>query len=234
MSGPGPASLKSIQRGSISVMTECGAPSLWRGVAAGVTVLFAITGLVSLVVHSMTPGACRPTPVAWPDDSALTRDQTRPMLLLFLHPFCPCSRATLTELERILARNPDRTRTEIVFVRPKGAPQGWESSPLQQRAEAIPGVVVTLDRDGREAARFGAETSGHACLYTADGRLAFSGGLTAARGHEGESIGRESIEALIRGQTVATSRADVFGCPLRTPDSSTICRKEAPCSRPSR
>jgi hypothetical protein len=65
-----------------------------------------------------------------------------------------------------------------------------------------------------EAGRFGAETSGHTLLYGADGRLLFSGGITASRGHAGENAGESAIIALVNHQTPLRSQTLVFGCSL--------------------
>src|SRR3954463_15141423 len=40
----------------------------------------------------------------WPAASKLGSTPTRPTLVLFLHPRCPCSRASLTELEALFAK----------------------------------------------------------------------------------------------------------------------------------
>ncbi len=72
--------------------------------------------------------------------------------------------------------------------------------------------------DGDEARRFGAATSGHVMLYDAAGRLHFSGGITPARGHEGDSLGRDAVIDLIEAYRSAGRRCSpVFGCPLATP-----------------
>jgi hypothetical protein len=75
-------------------------------------------------------------------------------------------------------------------------------------------VKVVVDPEGLEAGRFGAETSGHTLLYGTDGRLLFSGGLTASRGHAGENVGESAIIALVNHQTPLRSQTLVFGCAL--------------------
>jgi hypothetical protein len=73
---------------------------------------------------------------------------------------------------------------------------------------------MVLDRDGAESRRFRTETSGHALLYDAGGRLLFSGGITVARGHAGDNAGLGAIEALVAGEPAARRRTLVFGCAL--------------------
>jgi hypothetical protein len=85
---------------------------------------------------------------------------------------------------------------------------------LWRRAAAIPGVIALRDRDGAKAKSFGAETSGDVIAYGNDGRLLFHGGLTAARGHEGDSFGRQRLLAVLRGETPDRRDSPVFGCNL--------------------
>jgi hypothetical protein len=99
-----------------------------------------------------------------------------------------------------------------LLVRPEGAPSGWEATDLADAAKKIPGVEVHVDVDGREARAFGAVVSGHALLFDPAGALLFSGGLTAARGHEGDSVGQASILAALRGGPSGAASAATFGC----------------------
>jgi hypothetical protein len=78
----------------------------------------------------------------------------------------------------------------------------------------IPGVHVVDAPGGREAASFGAETSGHVVSYTPDGSLRFRGGITVARGHEGDNRGKETVLSLIAGSRPSTEQHPVYGCPL--------------------
>jgi hypothetical protein len=55
--------------------------------------------------------------------------------------------------------------------------------------------------------------SGQVLAYDGQGRLAFNGGITASRGHEGDSAGRSAVEAMLAGRRHAAT-AFVFGCLL--------------------
>lgn len=138
----------------------------------------------------------------------------RPRLLMFLHPKCPCSAASLTELAKIVARIDNAAATEIVFVVPEDVEPGWERTELYARAAAIPGVTVATDPGGIKAKEFGARTSGFAVLLGTDGRPLFRGGINRARGHEGESAGSRALLALLAGEPPAENTAPVYGCPL--------------------
>jgi hypothetical protein len=131
---------------------------------------------------------------------------------MLAHPRCPCTRSSLAELARLTARGD--ADVWVLFLRPEGATAGWEKTGLWDTAAAIPGVQVLADADGTAARAFGAETSGHVLFYDATGALRFSGGITAARGHEGPSAGGDSILAALRGNAPAQDHTPTFGCPL--------------------
>jgi len=97
---------------------------------------------------------------------------------------------------------------------PESPDPSWMQGDLAVLAGRIPGVQVIADLEGREAARFDVQTSGQALLYDASGALRFQGGITPARGHEGDSVGRKAILDVIDGSEPATKAAAVFGCEI--------------------
>jgi len=173
-----------------------------------------LTGLTLVARHANTPGLTGQAPSGWPSPSEIHRASGQPTFLLFAHPLCPCTRASLAEFADVAARRPAAAQLWVVFYKPQGAATVWEESDQCRTAAAIPGVNLWFDVDGVEARRFGAATSGLAMLYTADGRLAFQGGITPARGHTGANAGHQAIEALLAGARPATVRTPVFGCKL--------------------
>jgi hypothetical protein len=179
-----------------------------------VWVLGLALGFTLLWKYKMRPGDADATPATWPSESRIARSPDRATLVLFAHPECPCTRASLAELARLLARFDDRLTAKVVFLRPSDVGTAWDGSDLWRAASAIPGVTAVRDDDGVEATRFRAATSGAAALYDARGRLLFSGGLTSARGHEGDSAGIQRISSLLRTGTADRSDAPVFGCSL--------------------
>jgi hypothetical protein len=182
--------------------------------AVGLWLVLVVTGFGVLTKYASTAGDAGRAAETWPAESRFDRDRERPTLVLFLHPQCPCSRATIEELDRLLAESQGRLGVRVVFVRPSGMPAGWEHTDLWRRAAAIPGVSVAADVGGVEARQFGARTSGQALLYEPDGRLLFRGGLTAARGHAGDSPGGDALRAILAGNASAIEDIPVFGCPL--------------------
>ena len=171
-------------------------------------------GLCAMSAYELTPGAGAAAHDCWPTGTSLTRDCDHPTLVMFVHPRCPCSFASLSELTSLAERCRDRLSVRIIFVRPVGLNRVDKNSPLWKSAEEVPGAMIVTDPDGVEAARFGARTSGEALLYARDGRLIFQGGLTWARGHSGGSVGQEAVLSLIETGRAAKTRTAVFGCPL--------------------
>lgn len=185
------------------------AAKLSWGIAIGGWLALTSASFVVLAHYSGTPGQPAPASADWPADSALRRSDARMTLVMLAHPHCPCTQASLSELERLLARTGGAADAFVVF-----AMAGEAESPLIDRARAIPDLEVVIDRDGRETARFGAATSGHVVLYDRDGALRFSGGITAARGHEGDNQGSDALRQMIMGHESDAPRAHTFGCEL--------------------
>jgi hypothetical protein len=186
----------------------------WRiGGLIGVWCLCAAAGLGALLLYASTPAQQTIAPRQWPASSAMSRAANRPTLVMFVHPFCPCSRASLSELNVLATRCQGRVALRIVFVWPKDLPRGDDSS-LYSDAQTIPDAVVSIDEDSVEADRFEATTSGETLLYAVDGRLLFQGGLTWARGHEGDNAGREAVISWIETNRAPLSSTPVFGCAL--------------------
>lgn len=181
-------------------------------------IAISFAGLSSLTKYKAEPGSQGVASAGWPAGSRLRRDPDRPTLVLFLHPRCPCSRASLEELVAILSRAGHRARVLVALYRPSAEPESWGKTDVWRKAADLPGVTALFDLDGMEARRFGASTSGHAVLYDAGGRLRFSGGITGARGRLGDNPGRRAvIEFLVSGASRGAG-APVFGCPILEDD----------------
>ena len=162
-------------------------------------VMAVLAGFAALMRYATTPGAAGPAAVMWPTASVLTPDPQRANLVVLAHPRCPCTRATMDELERLLTRCQGLVAVHVLLYRPHASPENWEKTDLWQRAAALPGASVQADDDGIQAGLFGAATSGHVLLYDRDGRLLFSGGITNTRGHAGASDGADAILSLLTG-----------------------------------
>src|SRR6266568_718383 len=72
---------------------------LWLGLIVG--------GYAWLLRYSFAAGKASASPHTIPSSVASQAPSARPQLFLALHPRCPCSRATLSELATILSRAPE-------------------------------------------------------------------------------------------------------------------------------
>ncbi len=158
-------------------------------------------GLRELARYETSSGERVAGPSQWPAASALPRGPGF-SLVMFLHPDCPCSRASLDELEVVAATG--RVTIVVAFSAEEG--DMWD------RAGRIRGVARVVD-DGSEAKRFGARTSGHVVVFDARGALRFAGGITGSRGHAGNNVGRKAVELVLAGDPGPAEHA-VFGCAL--------------------
>jgi hypothetical protein len=183
------------------------------GAAWVCTVVF---GAYQLWSYESTPSAPAHAPLTWPADTRVSREAGLPTLVMLVHPRCPCTQATIGELAKLMTDCRGKLAATVLVLRPDGVPDGWEQTRLWNDAAIIPGVRVVADTGGEESRRFGAETSGQTLLFSADGRLLFSGGITESRGHSGDNAGRSAIESLVlEGGTLAqAAHTPVYGCPL--------------------
>jgi len=185
--------------------------------AVGLVLLTAVaTGFSALWRYEFRAGAPAATTGRWPAHASLALDPARPNLVLFAHPRCPCTRATIGELDRLAAQAGDRLRIAVLFLADAGRGASWTHTDLWNHAARIPGVEVLEDSGGAVAASFGARTSGQALLFSAGGELLFEGGITASRGHSGDNPGVAAILAHVLGQDPRGCSTPVFGCSLVT------------------
>ena len=182
---------------------------------SGIAWILAISaGLVVLWDYDAGPAVPGHPPAHWPRETRVPAPAARPRLVIAVHPQCPCTRATIGELEILMAATDGLVDAYVLFYKPDGMPAGWERTDLWTRAAAIPGVHVLSDAQGAESSRFGAIASGQTMLYSAAGDLLFRGGITASRGHSGDNAGSSAIVALVRHEPPVRTVTSVFGCAL--------------------
>jgi hypothetical protein len=176
--------------------------------------LLTVVGMFALLAFDGTAGPAAPSPTIWPQSSGIAREPGKFTALVFAHPLCPCTRATLYELSRVLdSQQPEiPIRTKVLFVRPAGD-NSWQPTDIWKQAEDIPGANASWDENGVEARRFGAKTSGMMLLYDARGRLLFEGGITGSRGHIGDNYGAQRLSAALE-RGIRQSGNPPFGCSL--------------------
>jgi hypothetical protein len=182
--------------------------------ALGAWALSAALGSMMLSRYETTPSAERNAPADWPAESTIPRPSGATALLMFVHPECSCTRASLEELRWVMERSEGRARVFVLVLTKPALPRKVQETEIWRTATAIPGVTVLPDQKGAEARRFQCSNSGRVLYYGADGALLFAGGLTASRGHFGESAGRDTLIALLKGASPQCRNTPVFGCPL--------------------
>jgi hypothetical protein len=185
-------------------------------------VLATVLGLSLLWRHGFVAGPVAKAEQTWPSAALLPRPAGMPTLIMTVHPECPCSRASLNELEVPMSHCPGKLHAYVLFAEPAGVKVPVESTALWKSASQISGVTTMVDNDGVTTGLFGAETSGQVFVYDAAGVLRFSGGLTASRGHEGDNDGLSEVEGIVRLNNLAGSTAEktqvkstpVYGCKI--------------------
>lgn len=173
-----------------------------------VTISFGFVELFSLAFTEGSVGKITRTPA----NTKLLRLEGRPQLLLFVHPKCSCSKATIVELRKLLL-NKEELSVKVIFT-DHPADYSWINGELWEEAKSIPGVEVLVDSGNAEAKLFDVQTSGHALLFDEEGVQVFSGGLTPSRGHEGMNAGSYFIENWLKKRSQATFVSKIFGCGL--------------------
>lgn len=190
-------------------------PGCRPGVVVALALLAPLTAalFMNLVIFDGTAGDQGQPPLRWPASSLIRREVGKCNLLVFAHPFCACTRATLDEIAQALALRRGTgpaTSVRILFVRPSHS--NWKADAWSQ-ANSIP-AVVAWDEDGLEARLFNAKTSGVVLLYSSDGRLLFQGGVTGSRGHRGDNYGLQHLATALSTGTPSPTHNLVFGCSL--------------------
>lgn len=168
-------------------------------------------GLAIAIDHDTRPDATATADARWPLATQLVRASQGATLVMFVHPECPCTRASLEQFESVLQSGGTPPLTaHIVVVGPEA-----ETSRNAALARQIKGAKLSFDADGTEAQRFGSRTSGDLLIYDASGKLVFCGGITAGRGHQGDNLAAAAAKSAAAGSATQLARMPVFGCSLR-------------------
>ncbi len=181
------------------------------------------TGLGLLANYAAEPGQVGEVPQTWPSDPGLQLADATHTLVLAVHPRCPCTAASINELERALGNVEQLPRVYALIFEPIPGEAGddqeaFARTRITKRLIQLPGVELVADPGSAIAAGFGALTSGHTLVYDESGQLVYSGGLTPTRAHEGPNTGSATLVSLFNGGDAIAQIAPVFGCPLCSAD----------------
>lgn len=193
-------------------------------VSVGTWLALVVSGSLILIHYASRPGATMDASSKWPADTHLSRSAQHPTLIMFAHPHCPCSRASVDELADIVSECQGSVDVQIVFYCPNLTDANWKETSLVRQAAQLSKAAIFFDCNAQELQRFRATISGQVMLFSTTGKLLFNGGITASRGHVGESYGKSSVISLLRTppQTILASttaqRFPTFGCTLVQPE----------------
>ena len=178
-------------------------------VTAVLWVLGVVASFGALTRYSSTPGAAHAPEAAAAAFLGAERQPGRPLLVMVVHPRCPCTEASLAEMGDLLGRS--HGAIDALVLQYQAA--GWPKPPAAIKLAGA-AIRVVPDPEGRVAATLGAETSGHCVFVDAGGVIRFHGGLTLSRGHRGRSPAQDAILAAVAGSKAVLAPAPVFGCSL--------------------
>ncbi|QEF96608.1 hypothetical protein Mal15_06360 [Stieleria maiorica] len=185
--------------------------------------LFAMSaiGFVQLTDYSSRPGKSGQAPRRVTDvelcDTSLAGtfpSADVPTLLVFYHPKCPCTAATVRVLERLQPRFRPSLRITAVAYCPGDQDDAWIETRTTTALSKLTTSQVVVDHGGRLCKRFGVYVSGQVLLYDGEGRLSFSGGITPYRGHEGDSPSSLDLLKRINEPHDDLGSWPVFGCSM--------------------
>jgi len=185
--------------------------------AAAVGTFTAIFGFLAVVAFNTSPGVTGAPPLHWPHGAGIAASARIPQVLIFVHPLCGCTAASIAELAKLTElQRPNGADIAFLVFRPNSG-SSWSRHALEEDVRYLPASRLLWDDGGAEAKRFGVRTSGTVLLYNAAGDLLFYGGVTGARGHEGGNYGIDTLAQLLRNPPPARTvpaRAKIFGCAL--------------------
>lgn len=134
-----------------------------------------------------------------------------PQVLVFAHPKCPCTAATLEQLSQLTF--PSEVGLTVVFFVPDQADASWRDTTNVRLAQQIPRATIQFDPEGELSRSVGVKTSGHCLAVRADGTVGFSGGITISRGHRGPNQGASDLTHCFQ-RSSGTAEYPVYGCAL--------------------
>src|SRR5258706_7114521 len=112
--------------------------------------LASAVGIWILLRYENAPGRNCAAPERWPTEARINVPQGRYLLLMFAHPKCPCTRASIDELNRLLAHCDGKVVAMVLFAHHGGMAVDWASGSSSRNRAASPGVSVPADLGGSE------------------------------------------------------------------------------------
>lgn len=147
-------------------------------------------------------------------------------LVMAVHPRCPCTRASLSELQRLEADLKGQLIIHLLVYTPtQGSDPAWARDAFDTLRRFGFSDRAEIDYNGSKANQLGCLTSGSVVLFSPDGEPKFWGGITSSRGHEGPNRGVDAVRSIVAEGLQGSSSTPVFGCPI-TGDPTSACTGE--------
>ena len=194
------------------------------------TLALAALGWYQLGRYASTPGEQFAAPALWNPHAA---HASTPHLIVFIHPGCSCTHATLQQLDKLLQSPHPPVRLTLAVYQSKALITQHQasfdsSSYLHPAHDKLAEFRQLSDWNGALARSLGAVTSGQILLYSAAGQLLFQGGITEERAHLGDNDSADSLLTAINStarpfpnlhltSTKAITPHPVFGCSILNP-----------------
>lgn len=192
-------------------------------------VLTAWLGCIAAVMHwglhfQYQAPPLQPSQGQWPTSSQLPRGNAG-TIIMFLHPHCPCSKASLHELLMLDTKLRPGIAVSCVFCQaPEESADYIRSTGLWREVAKGANLHATID-SGAETSLFHPRISGEIFAYDAAGTLVYHGGITPSRGHVGDNLGAERLLARLNEDSAGTQPPDIFpafGCALGSPETAAL------------
>lgn len=184
-----------------------------------------VVGSASLEAYEHLPAHQLKASQVWPE-TTLKRGAGN-TLVMFAHPRCPCTRASLHQLQKLLGAISSRPLCYVVFLKPPGWDDKQLDTDIFRTAKQIAGVETVFDEGGAIARSFASTTSGDTFLFGPGGGLIFRGGITASRGDESDCASYELLANAMEKTPITDKLAQtpVFGCSLVNSQGVKSCRR---------
>ncbi|MFG0264844.1 MAG: RedB [Rhodopirellula sp. JB055] len=135
-------------------------------------------------------------------------------LMMAVHPKCPCTVASVNELQHLLDQFGDQLKCRFLVYHPADTDAAWIEDGITPRLSEIPQASIEPDETGKTALALGMQTSGAVVVFDSQGIPCFHGGITVSRNHEGDNLGVRAISMLLQGKSPPITSTPVFGCRL--------------------
>lgn len=138
-------------------------------------------------------------------------------IVVAVHPKCPCTKATLQELQERTKFANVSVKTMVLAYTPASEKENpeWTKTPTLDLLQELPGASIVRDIDAGIAIRLRLEVSGAVLVTDQSGKTWLQGGITASRSCRGNCPGSIALEQILAGRLTRPVFSPVFGCRIK-------------------